>query len=379
MKNFRVSVNRLLLIIKTAGLLVFLLGIGLWGCSEDNTVDPNVGGNTGPFEGFGVSGLLFENNLVMYFRENDGSRSELFPQMYFTRADAQNFPVWGQFPNNLMVSGGVPRDGIPALTNPGFVPPGSTELRYLQDSDLVLGVVMDSVVKAYPEKILWSHEIVNDMIGSEKIIVTLCPLTGTGLVFRAPENGNIIDELELLPVVETTWMKWKELYPQTTAISMNTGFGFVYNTYPYGSYRSENTLPLFPLRTGDIDTRFPPKHTVLGLLQGDVRKAYPFSKLENDPVVNDVINGREVLIVSDMTQKLAIPYDRTVNQQLLNFTFVSDTVFKMIDNETGSSWNIKGEAMSGPMVGNTLEQIPAYNAFWFAWAIFWPQTLVFGE
>ncbi|MCK4892759.1 MAG: DUF3179 domain-containing protein, partial [Calditrichia bacterium] len=111
----------------------------------------------------------------------------------------------------------------------------------------------------------------------------------------------------------------------------------------------------------------------------DVRKAYPFSKLENDPVVNDVINGREVLIVSDMTQKLAIPYDRTVNQQLLNFTFVSDTVFKMIDNETGSSWNIKGEAMSGPMVGNTLEQIPAYNAFWFAWAIFWPQTLVFGE
>ena len=49
----------------------------------------------------------------------------------------------------------------------------------------------------------------------------------------------------------------------------------------------------------------------------------------------------------------------------------------MTDYKTGSIWNIKGEAISGELAGVRLRQIPAYNAFWFAWSIFWPQTQVF--
>ena len=192
--------------VKIIVILAFLVSMSIWSCNEDNTVYPNGGGNSNvPTVGFGVSGLLFENNLVMYFRGNDGRKSELFPQMYFTRSDAPNYPVWGQFPLNLVVSGGVPRDGIPALTNPIFVPPNSLELNYLQDSDLVLGVV--GPPRSAEDFMLWSHEIVNDTIGTEKITVTLCPLTGTGLVFRTPIEGSTIDQLELLPVVETTWRK----------------------------------------------------------------------------------------------------------------------------------------------------------------------------
>lgn len=105
MKFMNLQVNHLSYMIKTLGLLVSLVSLGFWGCNED-TVNPNGGGNTNvPTVGFGVSGLLFENNLVMYFRGNDGSSSELFPQTYFTRSDAQNYPVWGQFPLNLVVSG----------------------------------------------------------------------------------------------------------------------------------------------------------------------------------------------------------------------------------------------------------------------------------
>jgi hypothetical protein len=349
------------------------------GCSTESVI--NVSGNneqtiTGKV-GFGVSGLLFENNLVMWFRENDGQRSEFFPQMYFTRTDAENFPVWNNFPSQFMISGGVPRDGIPALVNPAFVSPGSLELRYLRDNDLVLGVVMNGEARAYPENILWWHEIANDRIGGVDIIASLCPLTGTGMVFRKPEDGNTVDKLELLPAVETTWKKWREMYPSTTAISENTGFIRDYTAYPYGGYRNEDTEPLFPLLTKGIDTRFPQKHTVLGIIFDDAQMAYPFSQLQNRPVVNDDVNDKNLLIVSDITAKLAIPYDRTVNGQVLTFTLKTRSPFEMVDDQTGSVWNIKGEAVSGALAGEKLTQVPAHNAFWFAWSTIWPDTQVF--
>jgi hypothetical protein len=237
-------------------LLYFLLiSLSLYAaCNNDNSANPlddNANGSSGK-AGFGVSGLLFENNLVMWDREHQGSRSEFFPQMYFTRADAANFPTWGSFPSGQMVSGGVPRDGIPALTNPKFVEPASSEAGYVRNTDIVLGAVI---------------------------------------------NGEA--------------------------------------------------------------------------------KAYPFSKLSGKPVVNDQINGRDVVIVSELSAKLAIPYDRSVNGQLLNFTLSSTNSFQMTDNETNSVWNIKGEAVSGSLAGAKLKQIPAYNAFWFAWSVFWPSTQIF--
>lgn len=361
---------------KTFFLFAFaLLLLAACNADESSNLLGNDNGNTN--SGFGVSGLLFENNLVMWDREHQGARSELFPQMYFTRADAANFPTWNTFPSDKMASGGVPRDGIPALTNPKFVAASSSEANYVRNTDLVLGAVINGEARAYPENILWWHEIVNDEIGGQRVMMTFCPLTGTGLFFRAPDRSANVDRLELLPVIETTWEKWKELYPATTVISRNTGFNRDYTAYPYGNYRSEATPPLFSLRTRNYDTRFQPKHVVLGLIEGGVQKAYAFSKLNGKPVVNDQINGRDVVIVSDLSAKLAIPYERNVNGQVLNFTLSSASPFQMTDNATNSVWNIKGEAISGSLAGTKLKQIPAYNAFWFAWSVFWPSTQVF--
>jgi hypothetical protein len=293
------------------------------------------------------------------------------------RADAPDFPTWGSFPSDQLVSGGVPRDGIPALSNPEFVSPTSSAAGYLQDSDIVLGTVLHGVAKAYPENILWWHEIVNDVTADQSVMMTFCPLTGTGMFFSAPDLDANSDRLELLPVVETTWEKWRKLYPNTTVISGNTGFSRNYTLYPYGSYRSEQTQPLFPLRTRDYDRRFPPKHIVLGLIEGAVQKAYPFSKLEDNPVVNDEVNGSPVLIISDISSQLAIPYYRNVNDQVLTFTLTSSAPFQMTDNETNTVWDIKGQAVSGSLAGATLRPVPAYNAFWFAWSVFWPSTQVF--
>ncbi|MDE2725952.1 MAG: DUF3179 domain-containing (seleno)protein, partial [Gemmatimonadota bacterium] len=92
------------------------------------------------------------------------------------------------FPKDRILSGGVPPDGIPALTDPQFVELTSSEAAYLSDEDLVLGVVLNGEAKAYPHNMGWWHEIINDVVGEHPIVVSFCPLTGTGLIFSGQGN-----------------------------------------------------------------------------------------------------------------------------------------------------------------------------------------------
>lgn len=66
--------------------------------------------------------------------------------------------------------GGPPKDGIPAILDPRFLP--AAEAHFLDDADPVIGVVEDKVAKAYPLRILTWHEVVNDRLGEKPIAVT---------------------------------------------------------------------------------------------------------------------------------------------------------------------------------------------------------------
>jgi hypothetical protein len=68
-------------------------------------------------------------------------------------------------------SGGPPKDGIPSLTDPGFVSVKEGD-RFLVSRDRELGVVHEGVAKAYPIKILNWHEVVNDQIAGKAIAVS---------------------------------------------------------------------------------------------------------------------------------------------------------------------------------------------------------------
>ncbi len=63
-------------------------------------------------------------------------------------------------PTSEIMGGGPPRDGIPALTSPKFVP--AAGVRFVRDEEQVLGVILNGVAKAYPTRILSWHELVND-------------------------------------------------------------------------------------------------------------------------------------------------------------------------------------------------------------------------
>jgi hypothetical protein len=326
------------------------------------------------------------------------------------------------FPYQAIVSGGPPKDGIPALTNPRFVDP--QDVRYLSDDDLVLGVVINGEARAYPHNIGWWHEIVNDRIGGRPISVTFCPLTGTGLVFDAEDksgaqfelgvsgllfNTNLImydrrdgstlypqiafqaisgprkgESLSLLPVMETTWATWKKLYPDTQVIAQGTYNINQYTSYPYGDYRTNHRFFLFDLtlplnaNPNPFSTIFGAKDLVLGVRLDGHPKAYPFSAMGEQQVINDQVGGVEIVVLWDQDSFLAIPYSRRVHGQSLTFDLEASTgfPFSLKDRETGTRWNVRGEALEGPLQGMRLTQVPTHNSMWFAWVTFWQKTEV---
>jgi len=85
-------------------------------------------------------------------------------------------------PLKEILDGGPPKDGIPALYDPEFV--SAREANFLQQQDRILGLEINGEAKAYPIKILNWHELVNDHVGGKAVLVSYCPLCGTGMAYN---------------------------------------------------------------------------------------------------------------------------------------------------------------------------------------------------
>jgi hypothetical protein len=263
-------------------------------------------------------------------------------------------------------SGGPPRDGIPAIDRPLFVSVGAAG--YLKASDRVLGITRNGVSKAYPIAILNWHEIVNDRLGKEPVVVTYCPLCGTGIAYLATTDDQVLDfgvsgllynsdmllydrqtqslwsqirqqavtgpmqgtKLQPIPVMHTQWADWKQRYPTTLVLSTETGYRRDYTKSPYQGYEKTGDL-FFPV--GLQDDRYHPKESVLGIEIAGQFKAYPFVELEkSDGDVHDTFAGRTVVV----------KYDKHYH--------------------TAVATNGQGNELAGVI------------AFWFAWFAFHPDT-----
>jgi hypothetical protein len=73
-------------------------------------------------------------------------------------------------PLDEIQSGGPPRDGIPALTDPAYV--SVAEAGFLSEEEQDLGVSLSGIARAYPIRILSWHEVVNDEFGGEPVLVS---------------------------------------------------------------------------------------------------------------------------------------------------------------------------------------------------------------
>jgi hypothetical protein len=315
-------------------------------------------------------------------------------------------------PLDQIVSGGPPPDGIPSIDNPKFIPVQEAD-KFLQDSDLVLGLSIKGDIRSYPLQILVWHEIVNDNVGGAPVAVTYCPLCFTNQVFNRTIDGNIVvqfgtsgklynsnlvmydrtskslwsqtlaqaivgkyagQKLQRIPFDIAYWKEWKQLYPNTKVLSRDTGSNRPYGADPYDGYYTSNEV-LFPV--SNHDNRLGLKEIIVGLENDGQYKAYKLKEIQDRKVINDKINGnKSITIFSSLYPFIVRAYNPIVNGQTLEFIYnVKNNSF--IDKQTGSEWNFDGVAINGQMKAKQLTRLPFDEGFWFEWVSFHPQTVIY--
>jgi hypothetical protein len=242
-----------------------------------------------------------------------------------------------------------------------------------RDDEWVIGIEWEGEARAYPIQILVWHELVNDTIASRPILVSYCPLCGTGMVFGRPRSGSMGGEairfgvsgllyqsdmlmydhaseslwsqilamaitgkrmgqrLEVLRSTQESWGDWRSAHPDTKVLSRNTGFKRSYGRQPYGNYATTRKL-LFPVRQ---DRRYHPKMRTIGLrLKSGEARAYPAAELER---------RSEGLVENFEGHPVRISYDVK---------------------------NKRFDVEAPP-------EIEVIEAYWFAWVAFHPETTVY--
>lgn len=318
-----------------------------------------------------------------------------------------------------------PRDIIVPLDNPKFETVEEAS-QWLEGREPVALVEFGGEARVYPLRILTVHEIVNDQFGDVPIAVTYCPLCNSAVAFERTVDGQVLrfgtsgllrnsdlvmwdrqteslwqqitgegivgelagTQLEFVPIGIVAWEDAQERFPDGKVLSRDTGLVASYGSNPYVAYDSSEQPFLFD---GEIDDRYPAFERVVGLRVGDTNKAYPFSLLSEVRAANDVVAGEPVLVVwgaGDTASALDAPniaegrsvgtglaYLRTVDGQVLTFEAQGDDTF--VDRETGTTWDLLGQALSGPLAGKQLTAAVHTNELWFAWAAFNPEAQVY--
>ncbi len=303
-----------------------------------------------------------------------------------------------------VVWGGVVQDGIPPLRLPVLL--DADQAAYLANSDVVFGAYINGVAKAYPKRILAWHEMFIDDFGDDRIAGVYCTLCGTviaynmkhgetvhqlgtsGFLYKSnklmydkatqslwntiegkPVLGPLVDkgiELEVLPIVTTTWGNWKKTHPDTKVLSLNTGYDRDYSEgAAYGEYFATDKL-MFPVPA--LDSVLQNKDEVL-IIRTEGYKEDPLAisirYLKKKKWYKGKIGNTNFIVLADKSGTA-----RVYNSQMVSFKTYKKG--KLIDT-SNQEWKVSHDELRGPN-GRVLNRLASHNIFWFAWYNTYPET-----
>lgn len=328
-------------------------------------------------------------------------------------------------PYNEILSGGPPKDGIPAIDNPRFVSVEEADA-WLKSKEPVILFQIGDDARAYPLQIFLWHEIVNDTVGGVPVVVTFCPLCNTAIAFERTVDGQVLDfgttgrlrfsnlvmydrqteswwqqatgeaiageftgrQLEFLPAPTVSWADFKAAHPDGKVLSRETGYTRSYGRNPYVGYDDVDQSPFLyvgPKTPGAL----PPMARVVTVDLNGEAVAYPYEVLQEVRVVNDEVAGMPIVVfwapgtasaldttgvATGRDVGAANVFSRQLDGRTLTFRLDGE---RITDEQTGSEWTILGQATSGELQGRQLETVVSINHFWFSWAAFKPETRIY--
>ncbi|MGE3798424.1 MAG: DUF3179 domain-containing protein, partial [Thermomicrobiales bacterium] len=378
--------------------------------------------------GVGASYPLWTGDSPSNIVEAQGTPETLDSTLRFSTSGWNTDFTKHSVPLSEIRSGGPPRDGIPPIDEPAYVSIADAD-QWLQPLEPVIAIEHSgnagSQARAYPLQIMVWHEIVNDMLADEPVLVTFCPLCNTAIAFdrRLPGDPTIYDfgttgnlrfsdlvmwdrqteswwqqitgeaivgeltgqVLVQIPAQILGWEAFKEAYPDGNVLSRETGFSRQYGSNPYAGYDDVNSSPF--LFEGDQDGRLAPMERVVGFVLDDLSFAYPLPVPPKEKAVNQRAGERDIVLffapgsqsaldAADIIESRDVGqvgvFDRVIDGQVLSFRNAGDGQFQ--DEETGTTWNVVGAGVAGELEGRTLGSLAHTVVFWFAWAAAYPYT-----
>ena len=275
----------------------------------------------------------------------------------------------------------------------------------VDSSRLVIGVELHGESKAYPIQIIGYHHQVRDTVGGTPVMVTYCTVCRTGRVFSPfvdgkPENFRLVGmdhfnamfedattrswwrqvsgeaitgplkgkQLEEIPSRQMSLSSWLRLYPSSQILQPDSLFISEYNDldkYDDGSVKSS-------LEKRD-SLSWKPKSWVVGVVKGKQAKAYDWNQLVSSKLIQDSLAGLPLMIVLESDSVSFHAWNRRLNGTVLNFKRNVSGDF-LQDQNSGSVWNMNGLCTEGPLKGQQLQPVRAYQEFWHSWKQFHPHT-----
>jgi hypothetical protein len=318
----------------------------------------------------------------------------------------------------------LPPGRIPAIERPSFESGAQATRDWLKSGEEpVIIVAVGDDARAYPLAILVWHEVVNDTVGSAPVAVTYAPLSNTAIVFdrrvggrteafaasgklyrsnlvmadrrtktlwtqldgRAVAGPSTGASLTPIPAQIASLAEFRAAYPTGGVLARPADSGRVYGFSPYAGYDSR-TAPFGGFFAPALDRRLPAMERIVGVSEGGVAAAFRYRRLRSERILAGRNAGGDFVVLwqpgtrsaldsGDMSKGRDVGsagvFRPVAGARRLDMEAAGDG-FR--DRQTGSTWSVLGVATGGALRGQRLEPVPHADAFWYAWAAFYPAT-----
>ncbi|HAL50306.1 MAG: hypothetical protein UU40_C0002G0021 [Candidatus Uhrbacteria bacterium GW2011_GWD2_41_121] len=297
---------------------------------------------------------------------------------------------------------------LPALTNPDFDTVAQADA-YLADDIPGVDVEVNGQHRFYSYQILNWHEVVNDTFGEVDLAVTHCSFCKSSAVYDRNVDGKTLEfensglvynnnqllesndeslwiqlsgkaisgkylgeKLNAYQFNVLTWAQWSEHYPNGEVLSTDTGYVRDYGMHPNQNYDVAKTI-YYPM---NVDIKYmAAKWDIDGLAINNDAIAFSDDIMKGMYAANEVVDGMSIVGFWNEDLKQTFIYASQVNDQVLTFSYDFNTQ-TMTDDQTGSTWNSNGLALSGSLTGTQLTRIQTRPSFWMCWYAIYPQTQI---
>jgi hypothetical protein len=335
---------------------------------------------------------------------------------------AQGVPASNRYDARELVDV-LPPGRIPAIDRPSFTSGAQAAKDWLESAEPVIVLVVGADARAYPLAILVWHEVVNDTVGGTPVAITYAPLSNAAIVFdrrvagrsesfaasgklyrsnlvmadrhtktlwtqldgRAVAGPSKGATLAVVPSQIASLAEFRAAFPAGSVLARPVDSGRGYGFNPYAGYDSR-TAPFGGFFVSAPDRRLPSMDRIVGVSADGEAEAISYRRLQRERIVSARAAGGEIVVLWQPGTRSAldtadISKGRDVGSagvfrpvaagRHLDLAAAGDG-FR--DRQTGSTWTVLGVATGGAMRGRRLEPVPHTDAFWYAWAAFYPGT-----